>query len=76
MTLLLMFPSDLVSLMYDVGVTRRGCSTWSLCVGCVMGNILNDWMGQHFFMSLPLMMLLWWDDLCCLCGIFLNDLTL
>jgi hypothetical protein len=30
--------------MYDVSVTRMGCSTWSSYVGCVMGNILDDWM--------------------------------
>jgi hypothetical protein len=52
--------------MYDVGVTRMGCSTWSSCVGSVMGNILDDWMGYRFFMSPSLMMLLWWDDSCCL----------
>jgi hypothetical protein len=34
--------------MYDVGVTRMGCSTWSSCVGCVMGNTLDDWMGLAF----------------------------
>jgi hypothetical protein len=33
---------------YDVGVTRRGCSTWPLCVGCMMGDTLDDWMGLAF----------------------------
>jgi hypothetical protein len=32
-------------LMYDVSVTRRGYSTWSSCIGCVMGNTLYDWIG-------------------------------
>jgi hypothetical protein len=43
--MLLMFPSDFGVLMYDVGVTRKGCSTWFSCVGCAMGNTLDDWMG-------------------------------
>jgi hypothetical protein len=25
-----------------------GCSTWFLCVGCVMGDTLNDRMGLAF----------------------------
>jgi hypothetical protein len=31
--------------MYDVGVIKMGCSTWFSCVRCVMGKILDDWMG-------------------------------
>jgi hypothetical protein len=61
--------------MYDVGVTKMGCSTWSSCVGCVMGNTIDSWMGLAFLYVLSLMLLLWWDDSCCL-GIFLGDLTL
>jgi hypothetical protein len=71
------FPSEFYLMMwYDVGVTSRGCSTLASCVGCVMGTCLMVGWVNLFVMSLPLMMLLWWDDSCCLCGIFLGDLTL
>jgi hypothetical protein len=30
--------------VYIGDVTRRGCSTWSSYVGCVMGGILDDLM--------------------------------
>jgi hypothetical protein len=59
-----------------VGVTRMGSSTWSSCVGRVMENTLDDCMRLAFLFVPSLTMLLWWDDSCCLSGIFLGDLTL
>jgi hypothetical protein len=34
------------------------------------------WLHWLLFLSLSLNILLWWDDPCYLCGIFLSDLTL
>jgi hypothetical protein len=57
-------------------VTRRGCSTLSFCVGCVMGGILDDWMDLALYYVCFSLMLMWWGDACFIGVVFLRDITL